>query len=158
VVSGTTTTFGLFDLGEFRVPSAPAGESVATHTLIAKVRIAAGASYVASPIVRLNGLIMVPISESAQIVRAQYASPASPVVAAESYPVARTRLFTSASILRTDLLPFVRGAPPQVPPTGSPVASGAMTVVQFAGNPNGFVGNTVHSFGLSVRERWSYLR
>lgn len=74
----------------------------------------------------------------------------------ESWPEVRG-FQGNASVFVADRSDF-RGVPLRLPPTGSPVASGPVQVVAFAGEVDNFVGNDVIDVRLDAMDRFSYLR
>jgi hypothetical protein len=76
---------------------------------------------------------------------------------AESYP--KRRVFQgNASVFVADREAEFRGNNPQIPPVGSPGASGPARIIVFAGDPDDFLGNDLLDVRVTVTERFKFLR
>jgi hypothetical protein len=75
----------------------------------------------------------------------------------ESYPEGRVYQ-GNASIFQFDRLAAFRGGFPQIPPTGSSMATGPARVVALQGEIDNIVGNDGMDISLFVQERFRFLR
>lgn len=75
----------------------------------------------------------------------------------ESYPEKRV-IQGNASVFKAERIRDHRGDLPQLPPTGSPAATGPAQIVALAGEIDNFIGNDGFDFIAAAREQFTYLR
>jgi hypothetical protein len=168
--------WNLVDLGEWAVASSVLSNPTVGLQLFTSAP--SGASSTASPAMRLNSLIVLPLDYGAGIARLGQATdaviasgvaavdtddaqPRTTYVAkgAQAGPGASSALYRgNASVWGADNAAQLRGVTPKLPVTGSPMASGPVSVIVVSGAISNFHGNDIVDVRLSVRERFSFVR
>lgn len=151
------TAWQLSDLGEFPVQRQASQIQVSGKRVYASV---ASSAVTASPFLQIAGAILVPLDYGAGIAVDSGSglllnSNARNELRIDEFQVT---VLTAASSIAGDVSDKHRGARPQIPPTGSPVASGPVSLFTFSGAAKDFRANDAHSAQWHVTERFKFLR
>jgi hypothetical protein len=159
IVATHSANWQLYDCGEWAVSPATGLEHGQQLLEVGwtSANPSTAASLIAVPALQVNALIMVPLDVAAGIhlgdgwdVEAE-----DPHLIFEPNSVTRK---TATGVFFRDETAKLRGINPELPPTGSPVASGPLTMVVVAGDRTDFVGNKPIGVELAAREAFRYLQ
>lgn len=171
VVASHSAQWQVYDVGEWSVPRASGLKHPDQSERIEFFWSSASpgqpssiaASLIASPAFQISAIMLVPLDVAAGIhlgnnwdITGSGESSGGDVHFLFSNEGVTRKL--NASTFWRDESEKLRGNGPLLPPTGSPVASGPLSVVFAMGNPKHFLGNRPVKLALSARERFTYLR